>query len=195
MRTGFLIAALLCAACANASALDLSDDLTISGYGDLRAIAPGGDQTWLKGGLGKFRYGAAQNIGGEAVLQAELALDDGLSAVTLLRAEPEDRAGLDALEGYLRYAPASDGDVGWSVKAGTFFPTISLENDDLGWASPYTLTPSAINSWIGEELRNHRQRGDPALADRLGHPVVARRRHLLQRPGRHPDGGPRLDHG
>jgi hypothetical protein len=153
MRTGFLIAALLCAACANASALDLSDDLTISGYGDLRAIAPGGDQTWLKGGLGKFRYGAAQNIGGEAVLQAELALDDGLSAVTLLRAEPEDRAGLDALEGYLRYAPASDGDVNWSVKAGAFFPTISLENDDLGWASPYTLTPSAINSWIGEELR------------------------------------------
>src|ERR1700712_551924 len=41
----------------------------------------------------------------------------------------------------------------WSVKAGAFFPTISLENDDLGWASPYTLTPSAINSWIGDELR------------------------------------------
>jgi hypothetical protein len=28
-----------------------------------------------------------------------------------------------------------------------------VENDDLGWTSPYTLTPSAINSWVGEELR------------------------------------------
>jgi hypothetical protein len=39
------------------------------------------------------------------------------------------------------------------VKAGAFFPTISLENDDIGWTSPYTLTPSAVNSWIGDELR------------------------------------------
>src|SRR5262249_60757069 len=46
-----------------------------------------------------------------------------------------------------------EGDLGWSVKAGAFFPTISLENDDIGWTSPYTLTPSAINTWIGEELR------------------------------------------
>src|ERR1700733_14412667 len=30
---------------------------------------------------------------------------------------------------------------------------MSLENMDMGWASPYTITPSAINSWIGEELR------------------------------------------
>jgi hypothetical protein len=59
----------------------------------------------------------------------------------------------DALEMYLRYAPGSSGPVSWSVKAGAFFPTISLENDDVGWTSPYTLTPSAINSWIGEELR------------------------------------------
>ena len=60
---------------------------------------------------------------------------------------------VDALETYLRYAPTAEGDFAWSVKAGAFFPTISLENDDLGWASPYTLTPSAINSWIGDELR------------------------------------------
>jgi hypothetical protein len=53
----------------------------------------------------------------------------------------------------VRYAPAADGPFSWQVKAGVFFPTISLENDDLGWASPYTLTPSAINSWIGDEIR------------------------------------------
>jgi hypothetical protein len=69
-----------------------------------------------------------------------------------LRADPDTPSVLDALETYLRY-DQQGGDIGWSVKAGAFFPTISLENDDLGWTSPYTLTPSAINSWIGDELR------------------------------------------
>ena len=63
------------------------------------------------------------------------------------------RSGVDALETYLRYDDAGAHDLSWSVKAGAFFPTISLENDDIGWASPYTLTPSAINSWIGDEMR------------------------------------------
>ena len=74
-------------------------------------------------------------------------------AVAVLRAEPLTPGVVDALEAYVHYAPNTDGDVSWSVKTGAFFPTISLENDDLGWASPYTLTPSAINSWIGDELR------------------------------------------
>ena len=58
------------------------------------------------------------------------------------------------LEGYVSLASAIARALSSrSVKAGAFFPAISLENDDLGWTSPYTLTPSAINSWIGEELR------------------------------------------
>jgi hypothetical protein len=30
---------------------------------------------------------------------------------------------------------------------------VSLENDGVAWTSPWTLTPSAVNSWVGEELR------------------------------------------
>ena len=89
----------------------------------------------------------------EAVLQAAVKIDDDFSAVAVLRAEPEQRTGIDTLEAYVSWHPAASGPFSWSVKAGAFFPTISLENDDLGWTSPYTLTPSAINSWIGEELR------------------------------------------
>jgi hypothetical protein len=155
MRAGLLTLALLFAALAKAQALDLSDDLTITGYGDLRVVAPAAPQSWLDGGLGKFRTGGSDTKlrAAEAVLQADLSLADHLNVVTLLRAEPETPDVVDALETYLRYAPAADGDVSWSVKAGAFFPAISLENDDLGWTSPYTLTPSAINSWIGDELR------------------------------------------
>ena len=105
MRASLLIAALLLVAfCAKAEALDLTDDLSVTGYGDLRVIAPTGQQSWLKGGLGKFRYGSAQNIGGEGVAQADWAMAPGWSAVSVLRAEPEDRNVVDALETYLRYA-------------------------------------------------------------------------------------------
>jgi hypothetical protein len=39
------------------------------------------------------------------------------------------------------------------VRAGAFFPPLSLENEQVGWSSFWTVTPSAINSWIGSELR------------------------------------------
>ena len=155
MRFGLVLSAMLLAACLaqNAKAFDLSDDLAITGYGDVRAVIAPDPQSWLNGGLGKFRYGGNQKFGTEGVAQADLTLADGLNAVGVFRAEPETRSVVDALEMYLRYAPTSSGDVSWSMKAGAFFPTISLENDDLGWTSSYTLTPSAINSWIGDELR------------------------------------------
>jgi hypothetical protein len=39
------------------------------------------------------------------------------------------------------------------VRAGTFFPQLSLENEQIGWSSFWTVTPSAIDSWVGAELR------------------------------------------
>jgi hypothetical protein len=155
MRSGLALLAMLFAAClaAPAQALDITDDLAITGYGDVRAVASADPKSWLDGGLGKFRYGGIQKFGTEGVLQAELKLGDLFHAVTVLRAEPQTPSVVDALETYLRYDDANGGALAWSVKAGAFFPTISLENDDIGWTSPYTLTPSAINSWIGDELR------------------------------------------
>jgi hypothetical protein len=154
MRSGVALLTTFVAAlfATNAKALDITDDLVISGYADARAVAAADPESWLDGGLGKFRYGGAQKFGTEGVLQAELGLNDDLHFVSVLRAEPETRSVIDALETYLRYDQLQN-DIGWSVKAGAFFPTISLENDDIGWTSPYTLTPSAINSWIGDELR------------------------------------------
>jgi hypothetical protein len=127
----------------------------LSGYGDIRAISSPDMQSWVNGGLEKFRFGG--NEGNvrfvEAIAQGVVTFDDTFSAIAVIRAEPEQRAGLDALEAYVSVHPASDGDITWSAKLGAFYPTISLENDDIGWTSPYTLTPSAINTWIGEELR------------------------------------------
>jgi hypothetical protein len=134
-----------------------ADDFSFQGYVDARLIAPPNEQSWLDGGLGKLRFGSAH--GGltarfvEAVGEASWWVTPELDTVAVIRAEPEQRTGLDALEAYARYRPVSTESWQWSVKAGAFFPPISLENDDVGWTSPYTLTPSAIDSWVGDELR------------------------------------------
>src|SRR5258706_10410872 len=105
MRFGAALTAMLVAAslATNAKALDLADDLEITGYADVRAVAPADPQSWLNGGLGKFRYGGKQKFGTEAVLQADLRLDEGLHLVSVLRADPDAPSVLDALETYLRY--------------------------------------------------------------------------------------------
>jgi hypothetical protein len=89
----------------------------------------------------------------EAVGQGVVLITPELMALAVVRIEPEQRTFLDFLEAYARYRPVSTTPWRWSVKAGAFFPPISLENTEIGWTSPWTLTPSAINTWVGEELR------------------------------------------
>jgi hypothetical protein len=132
-------------------------DFSFDGYVDARMILPSGEKSWLDGGLGKLRFGSTQPYPNfriaEVVGQLVLDVTPALQVVSVLRVEPEQRTGVDLLETYLAWRPQASGSWQWSAKAGAFFPTMSLENSDLGWTSPYTLTPSAINSWIGEELR------------------------------------------
>lgn len=134
------------------------DWLTVNGYIDTRLVQPSTQQSWMKGGLGKLRFdgGAAHDSG----FQFDAALADikiepfkGLALFTTARVEPRQRAAVDVLESYLRYQPVPTGPLRWSTKIGAFYPPVSLENEAVGWSSPWTLTPSAINSWVGEELR------------------------------------------
>ena len=40
-----------------------------------------------------------------------------------------------------------------NLKIGAFYPPISLEHRASGWTNPYTISSSALNTWVGEELR------------------------------------------
>lgn len=152
LRTSARLIALAFAFSASARAADLS----FEGYADFRLVVPGSETGWLYGGLGKLRFGGTQPDPNfrfaEAVGQATLSLNDDLHLVAVGRLEPETRSGIDMLEGYATYRPDFD-DWNAAFKVGAFFPPFSLENTDIGWTSPYTLTPSAINSWVGDELR------------------------------------------
>jgi hypothetical protein len=167
--TGRRTAALLAAALAlggGPAAAQTSDrllpdwlQLDLRGYADLRLVHTPAERNWNAGGLGKVRYGGSESGAGTGLRPGELSLvgaallPGGLQAVAHVRAEPEQRTAVDVVEAYLRWRPVSTSRWRWAVKAGAFFPPVSLENDGVAWTSRYTLTPSAINSWVGEELR------------------------------------------
>jgi hypothetical protein len=133
-----------------------AQDFQWHGYLDLRVIAGPAQDSWIEGGTGKLRHGGGQRkakLGGGALIgTAQLA--PALLAYADVQYHNDDRGSLQLIEAYVRYRPVSLTPWRWSLKAGAFFPPISFENDAIGWTSPWTLTPSAINSWVGEELRS-----------------------------------------
>ena len=151
--------AALCLAFVAAPMVAWAEELEFSGLADLRVASDPNETSWVHGGLDKFRYdgkgGAQGNIGAglhEAAGVADWNVPDW-SAHLVARYAPDQRTPLDVTEGFVRYRPASSTPLLWSVKAGAFFPPISLENTGIAWTTPWTLTPSVIDSWVGEELR------------------------------------------
>ncbi|MBV9330495.1 MAG: hypothetical protein JOZ55_02955 [Alphaproteobacteria bacterium] len=132
-------------------------DLTFNFYADARLAAPPTDGSYLYGDLGKLRFGYDDGSPSvhftEALADARLQLTPEIVATATGRFDPNYGPALDLLEGWVRYRPVSTSEWVWSVKAGAFFPPMSLENEEIGWTSFWTITPSAINSWVGAELR------------------------------------------
>lgn len=84
-------------------------------------------------------------------IQQDLSKSWSIEAVANYYPDGEQKVGLSQLE--VIYKPLTASKLKWKVKTGFFFPELSLENVDEGWQTPFTYTSSAINSWIGEELR------------------------------------------
>jgi hypothetical protein len=64
-----------------------------------------------------------------------------------------DRNPIDLTEAFLEWRPYPQSHWRWRSRLGAFYPPISLENRGVGWQSLYSLSASAINTWIGEEIR------------------------------------------
>jgi hypothetical protein len=150
MKRRLATAVLLCAA-STAGA----QDFHAQGFLEARLpVADGEDRSWTEGGLGKMRFGDGNDslqVAGAVSLSWQMT--ESLLAVADLQAQGQTSPELGVLSAYLRWRPVSTSPWRWSLRAGAFFPPVSLENDGIGWTSRWTLTPSALNSWIGEELR------------------------------------------
>jgi hypothetical protein len=159
-----LAAALMAMGSGALQAQDEAPRFKVGAILDTRYVHTDDTRSWLDGGLGKLRYGTLN--GGQAELfrlsQAALQLDGALSEVfdvhvqVKVDAEPDNtlkRGKFGLVEAYALWKPDLSPAVRARVRAGLFFPPLSLEHPLAGWTIAYTITPSAVNAWIGEEVR------------------------------------------
>lgn len=125
------------------------------GLVDARAVASDSQQSWLYEGLDKQRFDQDhQGLQlGQAVLTGRVQLADTLSAQAWLNGYDHRNYGAGVGEAFVQWKPLPSSAWRWRAKAGLFFPELSLENSGLGWTSDYLISSSAINTWVGEELR------------------------------------------
>ncbi len=127
-----------------------------SGLLDLRLGHSHGQDSYVSGGQGKLQHSPGTNLSlGQAGLISDLALTDQVNLIGVLNGfADEDKSRLGLTELYFRYRGLPN-ETGFrqGLKVGLFYPAISLENRARAWSTPNTLTPSTMNSWIGEELR------------------------------------------
>jgi hypothetical protein len=123
---------------------------------DMRLVGADAPTSYLDGGLGILRYG--DNRDGLQLGRARVALAQDLGELFSVKVDASawgqhDRNVFDVTEAYLQLHPYPIGDWRVRVKLGGFYAPISLENRAEGWESPYTLSSSAMNSWVAQELR------------------------------------------
>ena len=129
----------------------------VSGLLDLRLGAADTSQSWPNGGLGKTRFdrnSAGLRIG-QGFLKLQGDVSDAVSASVVFSAADDRQGVLDVNEAWLAWNPVPTSAWKSQLRVGAFFPVTSLEIDyeSIGWTPRDTISSSAINSWIGEELR------------------------------------------
>ncbi len=129
--------------------------IDISGTLDLRAVSARSSDSWTRAGLGKLRYDERSDglRLGQALVRTDAEVADTLSATAIVSFDDQRSGVADLNEAWLRWTPVPSGPWKTSMRAGAFFPHMSLENDGVGWTPTRTASTSAVNSWIGEELR------------------------------------------
>jgi len=90
-------------------------------------------------------------------------LNPAWSFATVVDAVSVGTSGIDLTEAYFSWRPVPRSAVRQSLRVGAFYPPLSLENTEDAWTSPYGDTFSAINTWVGEELRTMGAEWSPSL--------------------------------
>lgn len=154
MRPAFLFLVLLAAG--GVATAEESDRHAFTGAVDLSWVRTDSDlASWLEDGNGKLRFD--EDHDGVAFSRAFLdyrgRVAQTLNAKFTLNVNDDISHTLDVTEAYLEWRPLPHSAWRLRSRAGAFYPKMSMENTDAGWSSPYGLSSSVINTWIGEEMR------------------------------------------
>jgi hypothetical protein len=154
MRAVRCIACLL--ACFSAPFACADDRLDVTGALDVRWIHATGTPSFLDGGLGTLRFDPEHEDLrlGRAFLAPRLRLSDTVTLHAVIDTYGDhDRNPLDLSEFWVDVRPFPTNAIRWHAKIGAFHMPVSLENRGVGWSDVYSITPSALNTWMGEEFR------------------------------------------
>jgi hypothetical protein len=176
-RIGMALALALAAGPALAEP-DLFSPQAFEGLIDLRAVGAGGQPSYLDGGFGRTRYGGTE----AGAFKGQLSLADAalvwkpqftwaLGAIVDVEHQDGQRYPFDLVQAYLTFRPSLPGDTRFTARAGFYYPPISEEHEGPSWQLANTITPSAINSWVGEEVKV--VGGEARLAHRFGDNDIA----------------------
>src|SRR4051812_25745919 len=144
---------------AAASDFDLFSANTLEANGDIRLVAIDGEKSWLDGGFGKLRSSGGGNdfrvrpqLGNfNLIWQPQFTWSLSATIVGSLQGGDRTEAGLS--QAYLSFKPMRGGKIAFSARGGLMFPPVSLEHEGADWHVRDSITPSAINSWIAEEVK------------------------------------------
>ena len=139
--------------------------------GDVRLVAVDGERSWVDGGFGKLRSGSDGSLtvqpqlgNASIVWKPQLTWSFGAIIVGAVEGGQRTQAGLS--QAYLTFRPLRSSSLAFSARAGLMWPPVSLEHEGADWHVKDSITPSAINSWIGEEVRP--VAGEASLAFTIG---------------------------
>ena len=162
---------------------DFKKDVQVHGMADFRFFHSDAAAGIFNEGLGKSRTG--ENLStpetdntlqlAEASVVVTSQFGWSWSGNLHLKYDPEqEKTPVDVTEGFLRYKSFPRSGFLFKSRLGAFFPPVSLENTGPAWTSPFSITPSAINTWIGEEVKTIggefavEKRVDDVLVEALG---------------------------
>lgn len=148
------LATLLCSYTTEASASDLLSSESFSGVAIVGAETTSGGTSWVNGGEGKLETGRGAAVPfGSAIVAWRPVLPGRFGIVVSADAQSLANSVVGLDEAYVTVRPEREDALNISARAGLFFPPASLEHDGPDWSLSRTLTPSAINSWIAEEVK------------------------------------------
>jgi hypothetical protein len=140
----------------HALACHAGDRVELRGELDLRLVHSDGTPSFLEGGFGRQRFDA-EHEGlrlGRAFATARVRLGDTVTANAVIGTYgDDDENAVDLTEAYVDYRPFPNGPWRWRVRGGLFYAPVSLENRGPGWTNVYTVSNSALATWLGEEIR------------------------------------------
>jgi hypothetical protein len=144
--------AVIAAGQAHAQSGVLSAD-SFHGFAQVTASAGGTERSWVDGGFGKTDVPHGGVALDQAALEWRPRFNFAVSGVFSALYQSSLDHKLDVGEAYLKLKapPSAAGKL--AARVGVFYPPISLEHEGLGWTTPNGLSGSALNTWVGEELK------------------------------------------